>query len=182
MNEPRRAALLGPVRAMQIIVVALAMGILIFAGIVVTVVVGPDPLQTQAGIMTSLALLFAAVAIGLSFVVPRIMINASRRRIAAGTWQGPSPGSAMPEALAELGDAGPLVFVYQTAMIIGAAMCEGPAFFALVSTMLEESLLGLAVAGVCLLMVLARFPTISRVEDWLDAQVRTMEEERLLMR
>jgi hypothetical protein len=182
MNDLRREALLGPVRAMQIIVVALAMGIILFAGIVVGVVVGPAQMQPQAGFMTGLALPLAAVAIGLSFLVPRIVVNASRRRIAAGTWQVPSQGSAMPEALAKLGDEGPLVFVYQTATIIGAALCEGPAFFALISAMIDKSPLGLAVAGVCLLMVLARFPTLRRVENWLDLQVRAMEEDRMLMR
>jgi len=88
----------------------------------------------------------------------------------------------MPESLANLGEEGQLLIVYQTATIIGAALCEGPAFFALISAMIDESPLRLAVAGVCLLMVLARFPTVSRVENWLDMQIRAMKEDRLLMR
>ena len=125
MNDSRREALLGPVRAMQIIVVALAMGIVLFAGIVVGVIVGPAQLQPQAGFMTYLAAAMATITIGLSFIVPRFMIIAARRRIAAGTWELPGQGTAMPEALAQLGDEGPLVIVYQTALIVGAARVRG---------------------------------------------------------
>lgn len=164
---------------MQIIVGALLLGVVTFGLIVVAVVVGPQQLQPRADMMTIMAAAFALVSIGASLLIPQMLVAAARRQIATGKWQPPAPGAMMPPALAELGEAGQLVMVYQTAMIVGAALLEGAAFFGIIATMIEKSSLALAVSGVCVVLLLAKMPTIGRLSNWLDAQSRAMEADRM---
>ena len=89
--------------------------------------------------LTYTAILFAAIALPLSFVLPGIVATQQRRAVAAGKWPvPPGPGMA-PQAPAT--ETGQLAVVYQTQLIIGAAMIEGAAFFAAAAYFIEKSLL-----------------------------------------
>jgi uncharacterized membrane protein (DUF485 family) len=179
MLDQRREALRPQVRVMQIIVAAMAMGVITFGVIVLAVIVKPEQLQPIAGPVTYAAIALAITSLGMSVVLPRIIVATARRKIAQGNWQPPPQHTAAAEALTELGVDGQLVMVYQTAMIIGAALLEGPAFVGLIATIIEKSSLGLGVSAVCLMLLLARFPTIGRLENWLDGQRRALEADRM---
>jgi hypothetical protein len=68
--------------------------------------------------------------------------------------------------------------VYQTSLIIGAALNEGPAFFALIAYMVEGLPAILGVAAFLILGVAARFPTRARLEQWIDAQKELLIQEQ----
>jgi len=74
---------------------------------------------------------------------------------------------------------GKLVQLFQSQLIIGAALLEGAAFFAGIAYMLERSPLALATAIVLLIALAARFPTSGRVHAWFDRQRELIEEDRL---
>ena len=131
-----------------------------------------------------LAVGFTAVTLPLSFWLPRWITAQNRRSIAAGTWapQGrinttSDPTPFGPEALKS--DTGKLAVVYQTQFIIGAALNEGPAFFAVIAYMMGRNPIALGLAAVLLAAILVRFPTRVRVGDWMERQQELLEEDRL---
>ena len=60
--------------------------------------------------------------------------------------------------------------VYQTTLIIKAAMLEGATFLLLITHMLEHSPWTLALAVVFLVLMLMHMPTPSQVDDWIERQ------------
>ena len=95
--------------------------------------------------------------------------------IARGQWTPPT--QAFPAAVPP-DDAGKLLFVFQSKLLIGAALLESAAFFAGIAYMLEGTTLALLLAILFALLVALQFPTRFSVEQWLDQQLRLLEEER----
>jgi hypothetical protein len=62
--------------------------------------------------------------------------------------------------------AGKLALAYQTKFIVGMALLEGAAFFALVAFLLEGQQFTLMSAAALWLLMLVRFPSMSRVASW----------------
>jgi hypothetical protein len=170
-DEKAKQQIAGVVRTSQIIVAALAMGVVTFAVVVVFGISGGA--AVKGNLLTLLAVVFAGAAVVLGLVIPQLITAANRRRILAGTWpsspnQGPVPDS----------DAGKLALTYVTKMIVGAALFEGGCFFALTAYMIEGQPLSLGAAAALLLCLLAHFPTLARVEAWIEEQLRRLEDER----
>jgi hypothetical protein len=181
-------------RTLQIIVAALITGVVVFLGIssVVAPILGAPPGAGGAGgagppaaagpmdlrdVITWTAVAFAAVGLPLSFLLPGWMSNQNRRSIAAGTWNAPgTPALFGPGALES--DTGKLAFVYQTQLIVGAAMNEGPAFFAVVAYMLGKNPIALGLAVLLLVAMVVRFPTRLRVASWIDRQQELLIQDR----
>jgi hypothetical protein len=156
---------------MQIIVFALCTGVLSFGGFVLFQDRGAE--AAQLGTLTMSAIGFAALGIVMSVILPGTITAAQRKKVADGTWQpggrqGPAPAS----------DAGKLAMVYQLKMIISAAFLEAPAFLALMAYMIEGHAVNLGIAGVLLLGLMAHFPTVGRVETWVEHQLGQVEYER----
>jgi hypothetical protein len=138
------------VRVMQILAVALVLGVVVFAGIVfVTGALNQPP---QGGFLSFFGGGVAAVMIVLHFVVPGIMANNAAQESSAASdedrWCG----------------------MYQVKLIIGMAMLEGAAFLNLVACMAEHNWWSMAVTGALVLLMLLQFPTRTRVEQWIETQ------------
>lgn len=160
-------ALLPFTRTCQIIIGALVMGVVSFLVIVVLFIRLEKPLDPP--IITYVALAMGASVLAMSFFVPGAVITQMRRQIAKGA--APPSGKSPEEKTV-------LLPIYQTQLIIGAALLEGGAFFATIAYMLERKPIALAAAGVLLGVLLTRFPTIDRLRGWIDRQTETMLEER----
>lgn len=146
MSNEDREQLAVAVRTMQIIVFSMAMGCVVFAVILLTVI-QPEPTEgppmiAYIGVAAGLVALVAGV------IVPRIM--AASQPATAGA--------------------------YQTTLIIGSALFEGGAFFNLAAYMIDGQSFSLAVVAVLVSAIVVGMPTIGRVEDWLDARRRSDEE------
>ncbi len=118
--------------------------------------------------LTYAAILFAAIALPLSLVLPGIVAAQQRRAVAAGKWPVPPQHGIASQAPAT--ETGQLAMVYQAQLIIGAAMIEGAAFFAAIAYFIEKSPLALGLAAVLIMAIVLRFPTQRRVELWIDQQ------------
>lgn len=175
IDEKTKQQIAGVVRTSQIIVAALVMGVVTFA-VVVVFFISRGP-AAKGNLLTLLAIVFAGAALVLGFVIPQLITAANRRRIAAGTWQSSPNQGHVPDS-----DAGRLAMSYPAKLIVGAALFEGGSFFALVAYMLEGQPLSLGVAAVLLLCLLAHFPTLGRVEAWIEEQLRRVEDERRFSR
>jgi hypothetical protein len=71
-----------------------------------------------------------------------------------------------------------LLPLFQTQLIIGAALVEGGAFFATVAYTIEHQYLALGVAGALLAVLISKFPTVDRVNVWLDENLSRLNEMR----
>jgi hypothetical protein len=163
---------LGPrVRTMQIIVFALLAGGVTALVIFATLPRTPGPLPPTP-LVTYLGLACAVVATVFSFMLPSLVIAGARKRIVQGTF-GSDPRVPIPPD-----DAGKLLAVYTTALIIGGALLEGPTYFLLIAYYLEGQIAGLVAAGALMGVLAARFPTQARVRAWLDRQLDLLAQER----
>ena len=175
IDEKIKQQIAGVVRTSQIIVASLVMGVVTFAVVVVFFISGGPALK--GNLLTLLAAVFALAAMVLGFVIPQVITAANRRKIAAGTWSSSPNQGPMPDS-----DASKLALTYPAKMIVGAALFEGGCFFALTVYMIERQPLSLAAAAVLLLCLLAHFPTLGRVEAWIEEQLRRVEDERRFSR
>lgn len=170
METPSRETIITQVRTLQIIVAALIVGCLTFAGIAVFIggqrePAGADQVENQFPIITVMALAFGAVALIAQAVIVPMLRKQSLQRLAK-----------QPEA-AEV-DAAQLLVSLQSTTIVGAAISEGACFFNLIAHLMEGSPYSLLMASVLVLTIVMRFPTVNGVIDWLDRQMRLVREER----
>jgi preprotein translocase subunit SecY len=155
-----------PFLAMQIIAFALIQGVVVFG--IVAVVMG---LNREPGdpFITYIAAGFGALMIVMRLVVPPIIANSMVGRLCRETSGLNEPGQRDDERRRQL------TAIYQSTMIIGMAFLEGAAFFNLVAYLSEVSPISLVVAGILLALMALAFPSRSRVETWIDDQMRMLQ-------
>jgi hypothetical protein len=98
------------------------------------------------------------------------MMSNGLRNIAIGL---PLPGQPALQSEAEK-----LLGLYQTVMVIRLSLFEGAGFMACIAILLEGHTAAIAVAAICLAIMLAHFPTAGRVRYWLEQQQRRLDEMR----
>ena len=165
----------GVIRTLQIIVFALAMGVIIFAGVTILnrfqQPPGPDAM------IAYMAAGFAPLMLVARAIVGSSTVSRSRKQIAAGIRPvgPPPPGVQMP---ANLTDGDQFLFVFQQKTIIESALVEGAAFFNLIAFTTVGQWWSLAVACVLLAVLLVPFPTYERIENWVRYQLELLELEK----
>lgn len=177
-TEEERAFLARVTRTMQIIVGALAGGVVMFFVAVLAITSGNPPKPPDTPMLSYMALAAAPAAILVAMFFPGFVLRSQRQAMLAGqpTLQaGSTGGRPLPEAEQKLM---PFVGGYQTALIIRSAILEGAAFFCLVAYMIEGQTWSLVGAGVLLLFILTGVPTRSRIEDAVERERRAIEELR----
>lgn len=174
LDEKSQAEVDRSVRVSQIIVVALAMGVVTFG--VVLVFMAGDREVAEPGLLTFFGIGMAVVCSGMSLLVPRGVVLAQRRKIANGTWQMQGKQEGIPVT-----DAGKVAAVFLTKTIVGSALLEGPCFLVLYAFMTEGHVISPIVGAALLLGLLGHFPTSGRVTDWVTDQLRLVEEERQML-
>jgi hypothetical protein len=165
------------VRTMQIIVLALAFGAFLF--MIVATVVPPEAQpagEEREPLISYIAIPFTLATLAAWLVVPRIIAGKFRNSIAAGTHVEVAPIG--PDATEEQRQVHPFIGTYTTKLIIACALLEGAAFFNIVSYFLERQPWNLLIALVLLLMILAHFPTSSRVTSWVEDELRAVDRIR----
>jgi hypothetical protein len=141
---------------LRIILFALVMGIVIFAGIAVFIVWNQNgPLAPNNDLLTLVIIAFAVPMLLTQFVLPPLLSKVG------------------------LGDVRLLygeisvdyrLMVHRSRLITGWALCEGAAFSVLVGYMLEGNPIMLGIAGAAVLLMVMRLPTMNSVAAWLEWQ------------
>lgn len=171
LDEPSREVVVRSARIAQVVTLAMCLGVSVFAGFVVMQRgVGG---QGTLGVLTLASLGLAATAVPAGFLIGQQVIRSARSRLVPGTWRPVQEQSGCPGTEVEF-----LVATYQNQLIVGAALLEGACFLALMAYLTESHLASLAVAGMCLLGILARFPTAGGLADWVERQLQRIREER----
>jgi len=168
-------ALIHPrIMVMRIIVIALFLGVVAFAGVASMLHFTKEPPRNppaagapaqpdgELPIVGYLGVFALAMAVAVRFFLPQIMTPAL----------GP-PGSifAGDAAVEESMVVERLIAFYQTQLIILAAMTEGAAFMLLVSLQAFDTTWTLPIAGFAMLWLFSYFPSYDGLVSWLDDQV-----------
>ena len=150
------------VRTLQIVIAALSFGVASFAVVAIVIrALDPQP-RGDAGVLSLVGYAMAPIALVLSRVMQAVVVKGSRKQIIAGTYARPT-GS-----LAEFGERGALFTVYQSSLLVGGALLEGPAFVCITAFLLEGSWPALVLAAGLLLALLAMLPRTERVTQWIE--------------
>ncbi len=175
MQESDTKGRAGLIRTAQLIVGSLASGVVIFLVIVVVIMQAPlRPFDPQAVVSLTMAA-FALTCIPGRLFVPGLIVNAGCQKIALGLWPPLSRQSHSPLPDTE---EGPLMQLFLTKTIIGAAILEGGALGNLVAYMIEGQIYSLALAVLGIIGILAAFPTRRILDEWLERHMRRVQEMR----
>ena len=175
-SEDLREPLAGQVRVLQIIVASVVLGPVAFLGYVLFM--APPAEKDGGGFMTYVACGVAAAAVAARLFAPPLIVRSQRRQIAAGVWS-PS-GQTGGRLKTPTTDAGKLAAVYATRTIVAVVVLEGAVFFLVVAYLLERNPLALAAAIPLIVVIAAHFPTQARVAEWVERQLRQLDEDRQL--
>ncbi len=150
--------LAGPLFTMRLIVSALLVGLVTFAGIAVYLgVTGPAPRPPELPIITYMGFGMLAVCGVLSFALPGLL----------------APNIVQKSVLTHSGDpAHALVMAHQTLLIISCALCEGPGFLCLIAYIVERQWPALVGAGLAAALIALRFPTADGVRSFVARYTR----------
>lgn len=167
------------VRTMQIIVVALTMGPTIFLAIVsfATQAINMGNAFGGLPLLTLIGIGLVAFELAARAIVIRTMVAKARRDILHGV---PVFGNRISASADDSDPATQLVALYQTRMIVSAALLEGAAFFLIIAYMVEHSPWALAAAIALIVAVAVHFPTQARANEFVERQLAILEEERQL--
>jgi hypothetical protein len=165
-------------RNAQIVIGAQIVGVLIFLAIAYFIDVGPD---AQIPFLNYVVFAVSAVALPLSFILPGVVATRQRKAIAKGIQSTAAGAGRLPifGPETEKMQASSLPMGYMQQLIIGAALNEGAAFLAVVAYLIEKDPVLLGLAVVLILGQVARFPTVSRIEHWIEEQQQKLLEEQL---
>lgn len=155
----------------RLIVTALIAGLLFFLtiGVFLVEIRGPGggaPMpQGNQKVLTLVAMALFLVQVPLSFVLPRAMLRASLRKLAA-------EDRLVVENLPRL------LGLRQASLVLGLALLEGVGFLCCVAYLTEGHRVGLVLAGMVLLLMLFRFPSEIGTRLWLERYLSGLEDLR----
>ena len=158
------------IRVLQIVVAALAVGVIVFAGVAISHNLGkPAVFGGQFQPLNLMLLGFGVIALAMGVVLPLLV------------FRGVSPQGAIAARLAAHPPEVQRVLLVQArlqmATIMGCAIFEGGAFANLVAYMQTGELLNLLLAGVLLAGILLRFPFPGRTMERIEQELQRQKEE-----
>ncbi len=170
------------VRGGQIIVGALAGGVIFFCVLITTVLsegrqpgAGRGPFLLGLPLLTAIAVGHGLILTVASFLVPKVVVDGGLRAIAKGpSLDNMKRTESGQRQVYPASDVGRLLPLFQRQLIIATALNEGAAFFAAIAYLIEGQAVALAVAGTMVAFILARFPVLDRVQGWLEAQLERL--------
>lgn len=149
-------------RTLQVIATAMPLGATLFLLVVIGLTLGNGkPISQEFDIMTIVLFGQLFVVMGAFSVVPSAVAKSAVLKELANA-------ELKKEVVKESSPVSHrLVAIYQTYMIIGSALIEGIALFATIVVLSEQSIWALIIACVMNLILFLRFPTESRVQNWM---------------
>ena len=136
-------------RTMQIVAGAMILGVAMTLAILAIIrSMGNGPPPPQVPIFTYVGVGLAFVGVIAHFIVPRSISPAQQLADGKISW----------------------LAIYQTRMIVGMALLEGPALYQGIAYFIEGEALALGLGGLLLLGMILQFPTRGRVQQWLESR------------
>ena len=161
-NQNVAAQVQPAVRMIQIISFALIVGPVLFGCFVL---LGTDAdFKGEPSVITWMAVGLSGLMMVNHFVIPRIITTATLKQLA---------GNGLNEQT-ETEKIQSIMGVFQSAHIVGFALLEGAAFFALIAWMLESTQYAVGAAVILIALMVIRFPTASRISFWVEDRLREL--------
>ncbi|HEX3600308.1 MAG TPA: hypothetical protein VHU84_09190 [Lacipirellulaceae bacterium] len=164
LSDTDRSQIRAIVRTEQIIVGALAFGILNFTGVVMFMSIAEHRGAEVRPLISYTAAIFSFLALFAAFAVP-MFLGGPLRTAALDPSASNNPNPAIR-----------LANVYRSLLIIRCAILEGAAFFCLTSYIIERYPLSAVLANILLVVLLLQFPTASRVEERIESDLLVAEQ------
>jgi hypothetical protein len=158
MSEPETPSL-SSTNLLRIIVAAMILGVLGFAGVVAFQRLEKPPLEFGSSPLDYVVLVLVPLQLVVSWILPRLMLASNARSLANRTTLQTDDAEIVRQ----------LQQSYLTAAIVGCALAEAACFLVLVVLMQGGPNLLWILAGVGLLMLIVRFPLGQSVERNLHA-------------
>lgn len=169
-------------RTLQIIVAAMALGVLAF--LVIVLLLPRDDPGDRLPIISYIAVAYGVLACLAVSPITKAVVNSARRKIAreASAAPGPTAQADATDGEFQKTDLGKLVGLLAIKTLVNGAVYEGAALFLCVAYLLDHGPLSALLAALLAAGVLAQMPTRDRAQRWLDDQRRQLEQERQLHR
>ncbi len=167
------------VRNMQIIVGAMFLGC--FCLLIIAVLVAKGRNNSADLTLTYAALAYAGIILVPWIILPAIVVSRGRKEIRRRLFSAAEPvrdNTINDKTEKETSKALALMGLFQTKTIIAGAMLEGSAFFLLIVYIIEHSPLSLLAAIVLMILLVAQMPTTGGVTNWIEDQMRLVDQER----
>lgn len=176
VNTDTNGIEIGRLRAMQMIVVAMALGIVIFLAVAEFSPIERSEEQDADdswAMLTIVAVVAGVMSLPMGLLLPTVIVKVGRDKIAHASTHatGDSPGSDT---------SGQLQHLFQIRVFATVAVFEGAAFLAGVAYLLEHQVPALIVAGAMIVCILIQAPTHDRFRHWVENQSRRIDEARQL--
>jgi hypothetical protein len=108
--------------------------------------------------------------------MPRLLLVGGRKQISTGTWR---VSTLLPKVAGDLNEQERMLSeLYQTQMIVTAALLEGATFALLVGFFVEGQMFCLVIAGLFLMRIVSLFPSRTKVLGWIESQCNAIEMDR----
>ena len=159
-NENFNAA--GHLQTMRIIVLALVMGLATFTGIAVFIGQSQEP--TGAFVLTLVAPIFFLVTVGFSFMMPILM---EKQFLQASMKSGKGHLSAQE-----------LAMLFQSRLVVSAALVEGPGFLGCIAYIVEHRPLVLVIPALAISLLLLKIPSADQLGAFIENKQRDFEDLR----
>ncbi|HVT28085.1 MAG TPA: hypothetical protein VHE81_08720 [Lacipirellulaceae bacterium] len=178
LSNPQREYVGRVAHTLQIIVGTMAVGVLMFVGVVFILASQNAPIGGAFDSIITYVAIGMAIAVTIAWmIVPGTIVGRMRQSVIERDVANWGLVRNIPN-LEELGDVAPLAAIYQTRTIVGAALFEGAAFLATVAYMIEHQRIALFIAAVLLLLILSQIPTVSRLGDWIESELVSIQQMR----
>jgi hypothetical protein len=182
LDSDQQSFLTGRVRAVQIIIAAMAIGVLVFLAVAffVHTKVGAIDKTHKLDIITQIALVYGVVALIGGPILAGALVKFGRRRLACGGGPvRPAPRTASGfEGKSDQDGTSRLIGLMVTRTIISGAIYEGASLFLGVAYLLNRGLLTAVCAVLLVVALLMQMPTRDRARRWIDEQLRQIEQEK----
>jgi NADH:ubiquinone oxidoreductase subunit 6 (subunit J) len=174
-NRDQFLQILPKLKIILIIHLALALGILFFAG-VMALVADWSRLATEASVLALMAAIVGLMIFGMSFIIPKIL-NYSAATVAAMLTKKHDLTEISDQTILQV-----LLGNYTTSRIIAAALMEAGIFLNLIVFMIEPNTVSIAVFVIGILLFVFRTPLLGRQLNRLENDVSDVRRELQLFR
>jgi hypothetical protein len=183
VNVELTQALAPRVRIVQFIVVALALSTVAMMGVAFALAPPRAAEAQDLPIISYVALALVPLHFVMSLVVSWGMTHAARKIIANGEFVLSQQAAAVQQVrdlVDRFGQRGWFIALFQTRVIVLAAIVEMAACINVVAYFLEHQTFSLIAAGVLAVILLFQMPTLNGAAQWVEDQGRRLDDERRL--
>ncbi len=183
-------AFLKTLRHLQIIIIALAAGLIVLGAVMIYMVLqvrpagfigGQGPQWNGVPLMTALFLGLGALNLFLSFVVPLLIVKfqtaawAKQARPLEGELTSWETSDFTWLHRVPVGTLSQLLTIFHSSRIVAVALCEAAGMMCGIAYLLEAQLVSLVMVGISIALMLKQVPTQAMMSNWVFGHIERLK-------